>query len=73
MSQFDDNACVISYAFLQESRQLLEKEEPNDSILTAAALQYLSIGCTGTADDVLAMQFLVAGKDMAERCTQSPR
>lgn len=71
MSQFYENACVISYAFLQEARQLLEVEGLEDSILTAAALQYLSIGCTGTADDALAMEFLIAGKAMAERCRDS--
>ncbi|KAK4552084.1 hypothetical protein LTR86_010620 [Recurvomyces mirabilis] len=65
MSQFDRKASVISYAFLQEARQIL-LEGQEDSLLTAAALQYLCIGCTGTADDGLAMQFLMEGKAMAE-------
>lgn len=60
---------MLSYAFLHEARQILETEGQVDGILTAAALQYLCIGCTGTADDALAMEFLVAGKDMAERCS----
>jgi hypothetical protein len=68
MSQYDHNASIISYAFLQEARHRLEAEDVVDSVLNAAALQYLSIGCTGSADDALAIPFLHDGSAMAERC-----
>ena len=62
---------MISYAFLQEARQIL-LGGLEDSLLTAAALQYLCIGCTGTAEDDLAMKFLLEGKAMAERYVVLP-
>ena len=63
----DVRASALSHAFLAEAKRLFTTERINDSLNTATAIQFFSLGCVTQGQDKLSLELLNEGRLMAER------